>query len=91
MDSDIDHAQVGNTAAYTTEQWTSDIELAQSYGIDAFVLNIGTPWEGTSATQAVRQTSLLQIADLTDPFPELCLPSMQCPRIRLQTVLLLRL
>ncbi|KAF2161911.1 glycoside hydrolase family 71 protein [Zasmidium cellare ATCC 36951] len=46
------HVIVGNTASYTIEQWTSEIELAQSYGIDAFVLNIGTPFEGNTATQA---------------------------------------
>lgn len=44
---------MGVTDSYTIEQWTSDIELAQSYGIDGFALNIGTPFNGTSSTQAV--------------------------------------
>ena len=48
------HVIVGNNGAYTIENWTNDIVLASSFGIDAFVLNIGTPFEGTTATQLVR-------------------------------------
>lgn len=45
------HVIVGNNGAYTPANWTKDIMLASSFGIDAFVLNIGTPFEGTTATQ----------------------------------------
>lgn len=48
------HVIVGNNGAYTQEDWTKDIILASSFGIDAFVLNIGTPFEGATATQLVR-------------------------------------
>lgn len=49
------HVIVGNTAAagYTNATWESDIRLAASYGIDGFVLNVGTPYAGASATQMV--------------------------------------
>lgn len=33
-------SKVGNTGAYTTDDWTADIQLAQKAGIDAFALNI---------------------------------------------------
>jgi len=41
--------QVGNTAAYDVAQWTSDMQLASSYGIDGFVLNIVSPFNDGSA------------------------------------------
>jgi len=37
------HVVVGNTAAHTKDTWTTDISLAKSSGIDAFVLNIAYP------------------------------------------------
>ncbi|KAK5164026.1 Glucan endo-1,3-alpha-glucosidase agn1 [Saxophila tyrrhenica] len=46
------HVIVGNTAAYTLETWKSDIKLAASKGIDAFVLNIAPPLEGTVLEQS---------------------------------------
>nr|AUS76866.1 glycosyl hydrolase [Leptoxyphium fumago] len=45
------HVIVGNTGAYDIDQWKSDIELAASYGIDGFVLNIAPPFSGSTATQ----------------------------------------
>ncbi|KAF1949169.1 glycoside hydrolase [Byssothecium circinans] len=45
------HVIVGINGAYTKAQWISDIRLAQTAGIDGFVLNIGTPWAGTIETQ----------------------------------------
>lgn len=42
---------MGVTTSYTVDKWTSDIKLAQGKGIDAFVLNIATPYEGNTATQ----------------------------------------
>lgn len=35
------HVVVGDTAAHTQGTWTTDITLAQSAAIDAFILNIG--------------------------------------------------
>lgn len=52
------HVIVGNNGAYTIENWTNDILLASGFGIDAFVLNIGTPFEGTTATQLVRLSGI---------------------------------
>ncbi|KAK4953844.1 hypothetical protein LTR10_008448 [Elasticomyces elasticus] len=45
------HVLVGNTAGYGVAQWTSDIKLAAKYHIDGFVLNIATPYDGTTSTQ----------------------------------------
>ncbi|KAK5683156.1 hypothetical protein LTS10_004687 [Elasticomyces elasticus] len=45
------HVIVGNTAQYDIGQWTSDINLAAKYHIDGFVLNIATPYDGTTSTQ----------------------------------------
>ncbi len=65
------HVVVGNNGAYTVEKWTEEIVLASSFGIDAFVLNIGTPFEGTTATQLVSR--LLYRRDNRADFPsELC-------------------
>ncbi|TFK52554.1 glycoside hydrolase family 71 protein [Heliocybe sulcata] len=37
---------VGNTYPYTVDNWSSDIALAHSAGIDGFALNIGSdPWQ----------------------------------------------
>ncbi|KAF8494304.1 alpha-1,3-glucanase [Gautieria morchelliformis] len=33
---------VGNTYSYTSSDWTEDIELASSHGIDGFALNVGS-------------------------------------------------
>lgn len=48
------HVIVGNTFSYNQAQWESDIQLASSYGIDAFALNIAQPFSGDTATQMVR-------------------------------------
>jgi hypothetical protein len=45
--------QVGNNGAYTADDWSSDIQLAASKGIDAFALNIAPPLQGTTASQVV--------------------------------------
>ncbi|KAK3723929.1 Glucan endo-1,3-alpha-glucosidase agn1 [Vermiconidia calcicola] len=46
------HVIVGNNDAYTVADWQSDISLAASKGIDAFVLNIATPLSGTAGSQS---------------------------------------
>jgi glucan endo-1,3-alpha-glucosidase len=38
----IAHFMVGNTYPYTVSNWASDIALASSKGLDAFVLNLGS-------------------------------------------------
>lgn len=48
--------QVGNTYSYAVSNWQSDISLAASAGIDAFVLNVATPLSGAT-TQVVCRTS----------------------------------
>ena len=45
------HMIVGNTNSYTVADWESNIRLAASKGIDAFVLNIAPPLDGTTGTQ----------------------------------------
>ena len=47
--------QVGVNAAasYTQTQWKSDMTLAKGKGIDAFVLNIATPLQGSTTDQIV--------------------------------------
>ena len=42
---------VGSTNSYTVADWESNIRLAASKGIDAFLLNIAPPLAGTSGTQ----------------------------------------
>ena len=37
----VAHVIVGNVGSYTLNNWKSDIALAQSNGLDGFVLNIG--------------------------------------------------
>ena len=44
---------VNAAAAYTQTQWKSDMTLAKGKGIDAFVLNIATPLQGSTADQIV--------------------------------------
>ena len=50
------HVIVGNNGAYTVQNWQSDMQLAASKGIDAFVLNI-CPNEDTTTSQTVRPPS----------------------------------
>ncbi|KAF2479361.1 glycosyl hydrolase family 71-domain-containing protein [Neohortaea acidophila] len=45
------HVLVGTTVGYTVANWQNDIQLAASFGIEAFALNIGTPLQGITATQ----------------------------------------
>ena len=45
------HIIVGNTDSYTVAEWESNIRLAASKGIDAFVLNMAPPLDGTTGTQ----------------------------------------
>ena len=42
---------MGNTANYDVGQWQTEMSVAQEAAIDGFVLNIGTPLAGTTATQ----------------------------------------
>ena len=49
----VAHHIVGLTAAFTVDDWKSDIQLAQANGIDGFALNIGndpfTPQQADNA------------------------------------------
>ncbi|KAJ9668260.1 Glucan endo-1,3-alpha-glucosidase agn1 [Coniosporium apollinis] len=45
------HFIVGNVKSYTVDHWKKDIQLAADAGIDGFVLNIATPWDGPIAAQ----------------------------------------
>lgn len=86
--------QVGNTASYDINKWKSDITLAKSYGIDAFVLNIAMPFEGSTATQMVIDHSISKHERKLISCPsELCLASGKQfdQHLELQNVLLLRL
>jgi glucan endo-1,3-alpha-glucosidase len=39
--------------SYTATEWTEDIELASSHGIDGFALNIGSnPWQAAQVSAA---------------------------------------
>ena len=49
----IAHHMVGNTFPYTLDDWTEDITLAHSSGIDGFALNIGSDsWEPARVADA---------------------------------------
>ncbi|RDX53305.1 glycoside hydrolase [Lentinus brumalis] len=49
----VAHHIVGLTAAFTVDDWKSDISLAQANGIDGFALNIGNdPFTATQADNA---------------------------------------
>lgn len=49
----VAHHIVGLTAAFTVDDWTSDIQAAQAAGIDGFALNIGNdPFTSTQADNA---------------------------------------
>jgi hypothetical protein len=86
------HVIVGNTAAYDVSQWVSDIDLAASYGIDAFVLNIGTPLAGTTATQLVMRSLRDQHqAGFTDLSSEQCLLSSLISQVEFQAPYIFRL
>lgn len=37
----VAHHIVGLTAAFTVDDWTTDMKLAQANGIDGFALNVG--------------------------------------------------
>lgn len=47
------HFIVGNAGSYTTDQWKSDIQLAQQASIDGFVLNIAPPAAGAATITQV--------------------------------------
>ncbi|KAI0354941.1 glycoside hydrolase [Trametes cingulata] len=55
----VAHHIVGLTAAFTVDDWTSDIQLAQANGIDGFALNVGndpfTNQQAQNAYQAAEQ------------------------------------
>lgn len=49
----VAHHIVGLTAAFTVDDWTSDIQLAQANGIDGFALNVGNdPFTNQQAQNA---------------------------------------
>ena len=49
----IAHHMVGNTYPYTVSDWSNDIALAYSKGIDAFALNVGSDsWQKARVADA---------------------------------------
>ncbi|KAH8602718.1 putative glucan endo-1,3-alpha-glucosidase agn1 [Bisporella sp. PMI_857] len=56
------HIVVGNTASHTVDLWTTDISLAKSFGIDAFVLNIAYP-DGNIPIQVANAFAAAEAAD----------------------------
>lgn len=49
----VAHHIVGLTAAFTVDDWTSDMTLAKANGIDGFALNVGNdPFTTTQAQNA---------------------------------------
>ncbi|KAI9058333.1 glycoside hydrolase family 71 protein [Trametes sanguinea] len=56
----VAHHIVGLTAAFTVDDWTSDIQLAQANGIDGFALNVGNdPFTNTQAQNAYQAAEQL--------------------------------
>ncbi|ORY25195.1 glycosyl hydrolase family 71-domain-containing protein [Naematelia encephala] len=54
------HHMVGNTYPYAESDWESDIQAAQSYGIDGFALNIGSEsWQVDRAADAYSAAAAL--------------------------------
>ncbi|KZT01299.1 glycoside hydrolase family 71 protein [Laetiporus sulphureus 93-53] len=49
----VAHHIVGNTYDYTTDDWSSDIQLAYDCGLDGFALNVGSDyWESSYVADA---------------------------------------
>ncbi|KAI0632101.1 glycoside hydrolase [Trametes polyzona] len=56
----VAHHIVGLTAAFTVDDWTSDMQLAQANGIDGFALNIGNdPFTDAQAQNAYQAAEKL--------------------------------
>ena len=60
------HHMVGNTFPYTLQDWVDDINLAHTYGIDAFALNVGIDsWQPARVQDACVFTTNLPMLDIS--------------------------